>query len=582
MDIQIPVFDIECVGWSTPISVGYFDGEEYFTFLKKDEDHDVMWEFLQHLRANARGLGLFAHYAHRYDNKFVLQSLLEHSEGVELVAGMTQLKWVEPGITFKDSYQLAPMSLEKLGTTLKHEAEALQELIREQAAKNGVILPKGTEAEQKGTWDHDAGLKPWEMGDRLELFQEYQKKDCTVLSQSISALCFLMLRTFGVDLKTSMANTAIAALKHNFYPTLDKVASNVEYEPYLREALYGGRNEVYKRYGENINMYDARSMFISCYDTPVPVSKMRWQKPNMDEGILAEAFVKVPRNLYIGPLPHRHHGKLAFPVGEFTGWWDMREIRHALGDGVDVTLKRQLTCDEETPILKKFGEYLTKIKTGDLEYYWKLFGNAIYGKFGQTRWRTVTRHITHLEDLTGYWPMEGDTQGEYWETQHYADTDKKAPYTKAAITMRIRAEARIRHHQYLREAMERSGEVYYCDTDSVFTNVQLPTGPNSGELRLIGTAERGYFIRQKLYAFVENGTLIQRSAGFHDLRLKEEDFRNLLEQKEVPYVHGDLPNWRKIFNEKDLQWIEKSRNLQAYTASNRTSVGYDSEPICLP
>ena len=549
---MIPTYDVECVEWDIPISVGLYDGWNYYEFIKETESDDVMWRFLSFLKQNYKGKGLklYAHYAAKFDNRFVLASLSQHGEVVAFEAGLAKLKWVEPNISFEDSYLLVPMSLEKMCKML--------------------------DVEEKGKWEHDKQLRPWEMGEQLSTFREYQRRDCMSLSHAMSKLCEILGGTFGVMPSISISTTATKVFDKCFYP-LDSVESNEEVEEFIRASIYGARNEVYKRYGENINLYDINAMYPSCYNTPVPVGKLVWTKCNLDRATVVEATVKVPKDLYIGPLPYNLNGRLVFPVGEFRGWWDARELRNATELGVDVSVRRQLTCDEE-PILKEFGEFVIKLKRGKLEKFWKTFGVSLYGKLGQSRWRDVIRHVSEIKDMEGYFPLDKDET--YFQTSEYVKG--RAPYIKPAISMRIRAEARIRHLKYLLDALQK-GDVYYCDTDSVHTSADLPTSGSPGELSRLYFAKRGYYIRQKLYGLVVGNTLIQRSSGFSDLKLREEDFVKLLNGGNIAVPHQFLSPPLKVLKHKEVNLIERTKLLRGEREKdNRVPIGNDTEPICLP
>lgn len=544
----IPTWDLEAIGWSVPISIGFFDGYRYYEFLKQDEEDDLVWRFLTFLRQFS-GIKLFAHCGGRYDHKFLLHTLCRRGEAIKLEAGMGRLRWLEPNIVFEDSYLLAPMRLAKLTQML------------------GV--------ETKEEWDHSQTLNPWEMGDKLTTFRSYQKTDCISLSHAMTRLCEEIGGNFGVTPSITLATTAAKAFDKVFF-NLDMIDSNEASEEFVRGAIYGARNEIYKRYGENLNVYDVRDMYVSCYDVPVPVGPLTWIRPNLDRGTLAEATVHVPKDFYIGPLPLRQKNRLIFPTGEFTGWWDIRELRLAAELGVDITIRRQLAADEE-PALERFGEFVARLRGESLlAHYWKLFGVSVSGKFGQSRWRDSVKHVSAIKDFKAHVPIDKDEV--YFRAVEYIKG--KAPYIKPAITMRIRAEARIRHLRLLLEAKKR-GEVCYCDTDSIFTTATMPTGPNSGDLNLINHAERGYFIRQKLYGIVVEGSLIQRSAGYSDLKLTEQDFQKLLAGEKVEFVDGELPDYRRLLSGADLSWIERHRQIHSNFSSNRQILDGDTCPIFL-
>lgn len=547
----LPTFDIESVGWVNPIAVGFYDGYNYHEFIRADEGDDVIWRFLCFLKEGFQGGRAYAHCASKFDNYFILSSLYKHGEVAIPEAGLIRLRWKGPNICFEDSYLIAPMSL--------------------------AALNKMFDVEDKGIWEHEKELTPNQMGDKLSTFRTYLKNDCLSLSHSLFRLCELLGTTFGVMPSISLSTTAAKIFSKYFY-NLEDVYPNEEFDGFIREAIYGGRNEVYKRYGEGINLYDVKSMYVSCYNTPVPIGKLRWIKPSLERGTLAEAKVRVPKDLYLGPLPYRleEPGQLSFPVGEFESWWDTRELRYAAENfGVDVSLKRQLYCEEE-PILEAFGKAISGLRGDKKDSFWKILGLSLSGKFGQGRWRSVVRHVNDIKTFKGYSPIDKDEI--YFTTLEYIKGNH--PYIRPAIAMRIRAEARLRHLGFITEALKK-GELFYCDTDSIYTTAFLPhpEDPKSGELVYLGTAERGYFIRQKLYGLIKDGSLIQRSSGYSDLKLVEEDFISLLSGKELPIQLGGLPNYKSIFTDRDLIWIERSKSLKSKFDSNRVLEGEGSTPI---
>ncbi len=546
---ELPVFDIEAVNWTNPIAVGFFDGNEYHEFIRESESDDVIWRFLSFLRDHFCGYKMFAHYAARYDNKFILASLCKHDQIVVPEAGMARLKWRDFNITFDDSYLLVPMKLSKVNQMF------------------GI--------EEKGEWDHKKDLVPWKMEDKLPVFREYLKTDCLSLSHSMRGVCETLGAAFGVMPSISLSTTAAKVFDKCFYD-IGEIKPNEEFEEYIRAAIYGGRNEVYRRYGENINLYDVRFMHVSCYSEPMPIGQLRFIRPNLDKGTLAEAVVKVPKDKYIGPLPYKYQGRLTFPVGEFKSWWDTHELRNAIDEGCDVDIRRQLCCEEE-PILKEFGERVTELrKIEKQENFWKMFGLSLSGKFGQGRWRDRIQHISEVKDLKGYYPIDSDET--YWSTKEYLG--KGAPYIRPLIAMRVRSKARVRHYLVLKEAYSK-GIIYYGDTDSVYTSAELRIGESTGQLQFLGKAERGYFIRQKLYGVVEKGRLKQRSAGFSDLKLSEEDFKTLLDRKDIDTIETKIGPARGILKDKEVELYERPRKIKGEVGDSRISEGLDTRPICL-
>lgn len=556
---KIPTYDLEALNWTEIIAVGFFDGTDYHEFIKTYEEDDVVWRFLQFIEENCKGIKLYAHNAARYDAKFLLAKLQEKNCPVRLDAGLARMVWLKPRITFEDSYIALPGSLKS--------------------------LCEGLGTSRKLEWEHEDTDYPWVMPERSFIeFRSYLKRDCLSLSEVMEKYCEKLLVNFQVIPGLTLALTSVKAFDKNFYP-VSKIDGNEEFERQIRAATYGGRNEVYKLYGENLHFYDARSMFMSCYDVPVPVGKLLWTTPNIDYGTLAYARVKIPKDFYVGLLPHRLDSrppKLLFPVGIIEDWWDTCELRFAAEQGCDLKILKQLRAEEE-PILKGFGDYVYSLRlnsTGAEARLWKLFGLRLSGKFGQSRWQSRIRHIDTIKDFTGSYPI--DEREEYHEFTEYIK-GHRSPYIKPAISMRVRAEARIRHAKLLLEALSR-GNIYYCDTDSIVCDSEMPTGQGLGELKLVNEAVRGYFIQPKFYGYVTNsGILHQTTAGFRDFRLDEEDFKDLLSgKKSVEGSYLGLTNWKKILEEGEVRGETRHRKVSPNLGfKNRRRIGRDTKPIPL-
>lgn len=551
--MSIPVFDLECLKWTQPIAVGYIIKDEYHEVLKTSDDVDVVWEFLKEIQPY-KGTKFFAHNAAGYDNRFLLDTLTKHGQKVEFKAGLGGLKWVEAGISFEDSYLV-------LGRGLAVCCEAFD-------------IPRKLE------WNHEETTEVWEMGSKLDTFRAYLKRDVTSLSMVLEAFSKQLLDLFGIVPSTTMSLTAVKAFNKGFFP-VDQIYTNEEFETFIRQATYGGRNEVYKRYGENIYFYDVKRMFMSCYDTPIPIGKMGWCRPNIDKGVLAEAKVHIPDSMHIGPLPYRDPNRqnhLIYPVGDIKGWWDMVLLRNAVKLGCDVTLLRQLD-GAEAPILDDFGKMVGKLgdlSNAEMGKLWKIFGLRLTGKFGQHRLRTEIRHISDIEDQTGWYPI--DASEIYQETTTY-QTGNRSPYIKPAVNMRIRSEASVRHLNLLLKAKD----PYYSDTDSIYTTVPQEVGTIPGTLRQIDFAQKGWFIGTKFYGYVNKaGILKQKTAGFRDFHLTEEDFNKLLVGKDVAGTFVTMGNWREILKGKGVERLNHSHTFSEKPLNNRIMDGIKTRPIKLP
>jgi hypothetical protein len=58
-----------------------------------------------------------------------------------------------------------------------------------------------------------------------------------------------------------------------------------------------------------------------------------------------------------------------------------------------------------------------------------------------------------------------------------------------------------------------NGEVYYVDTDSIFTNIELETSKDLGRLKLEATIDKAYFLAPKTYITIINGNVNIKAKG---------------------------------------------------------------------
>ena len=226
----------------------------------------------------------------------------------------------------------------------------------------------------------------------------------------------------------------------------------------------------------------------------------------------------------------------------------------------------------------------------ELTRLWKAIGVQLVGKFAQNPRRSRIRHVSTFESMKD---MEGWTFLDYDE--QYLEGDRAINGSlrkhllktlKPAVAMRIRAEARVRHHKVLMEAQEKVGTegLFYCDTDSIYTTATLETGEVAGELQVIGEASRAYFLMRKFYGFVTpEGTLRQRSAGFSGYKLSEKQFQKLLDGDELKIVTpgASLTSPNDLIRGEPTTSIHKERTLRTSTVQNREIEGLTTKPIKL-
>jgi hypothetical protein len=153
----------------------------------------------------------------------------------------------------------------------------------------------------------------------------------------------------------------------------------------------------------------------------------------------------------------------------------------------------------------------------------KILLNSAYGKFGMKTERKMIYLANDPEMPERSAPVNGDPDCPLW----YATKTVDAPYVMPQVAARVTALARVRLLRGMLTALDKGGDVYYCDTDSIVTNVDLPTSSELGALKDEFPEQsgklHGLFVGPKLY-------LLDADDGFEKVKAKgmQERTRDIL------------------------------------------------------
>lgn len=275
----------------------------------------------------------------------------------------------------------------------------------------------------------------------------------------------------------------------------------VEYK--IREAFFGGRTEVFTPFlkpkfdeqGNNLIVarhYDVNSLYPSqMVDSEFPVgfpsyednSKIikfefeKWLETHKGLGFL-KVVIKIPQQK-IPPLPCKM-GKLAFVCGIIEGFWSYHEIEYAIKNcGAEILeYKEQIHFNKSYKVFKNFVTFFYKMKEDgkrqgnvSLTSFAKLILNTAYGWTALRRDdKTAFRDIKMLE--------------KYEDTDKLIYTDEElgcieirdtvfAESVQVQIGAYVTSYARLVLLDGLRKQAEK-GEIYYCDTDSIVCEAEMP------------------------------------------------------------------------------------------------------------
>lgn len=511
--------------------IAIYDGEEvtygytYNDIKVKLEEYAKNFQveiYIHNLEFDARKIPqIFDKDVIEWDKSFVINNKL---------AVVSNKKW-----TFHDSFKILPMGLKKLSEDFDvstGKLDLVEEVLKTYPGEYEIYTIDDELDENKTLVNF---LDKCHVDD--ELFLKYLGYDVISLYEVLQKL----IEVSGLELKDFVKKMSTASLSRHIFkngykgqvfknPFNNKTDYEImcqynyqwdlEVEQFLRFAYCGGRVEVFKPYGENLFHYDYNSLYpYEMENGEYPVGKPYYTKNRNLARNTYNTWLENKRGigfLYckifipkqnIPPLPCKKD-KLAFVCGEVYGVWNFEEIEYAVNEcGCKILEYYECVFYKQTyPVFKRFINTMLEIKNEGtktnnlaLRTFGKLLMNVGYGYTGMRR-----DDKTSLKGIEDYEKYEDEV---IWTNNEFGyieiPTDIKAEYIQVAIACTVTSRARLELLKALKYCDER-GTVYYCDTDSIVTDVELPKEwcdkVELGKLDLEGRPQKALFLRPKVYA----------------------------------------------------------------------------------
>ena len=547
-------FDIESENWVQFRLCGCFDGQDYKLFY-------TIKSFLNYI--DQKRYNNFIWYAHnggKFDFLFFLEEIYSCGwkirYGAQSQGRLIELTVITDSIKFyfRDSFALLDQSLESLGKAFNIE-------------------------HKKKHFTFKEGMK---VNAHNEKLQEYLESDCIGLYEIIS--CFEQSPYIENDISLTIASQSLKVFRKYFLDcTLEKC--NLKYDELIRKYFYaGGRVEVYKGQGR-VKHYDVNSLYPKVMLDDMPcgdiVETNRYHK-NMI-GFYNVDLVAAP-HFYISPLLYRKINSEGFPKNYFVNGEGnyylssatLNYLKKEFGINFKVNWGIYFTRKEE--LFQDYVRTFYKIKTeskGTAQYYIaKKMLNCLYGKFAQEQWHESIEHYDGTQH--NFKTMESDYVNGLILVKKKNHSKFIMPYIAAYITDL----GRLAHFNLLNKSPE---SIFYCDTDSLFTNdfktYENLVGKKIGQLSSEGIFE-GVFGAPKTYALKNKTEEIVKFKGFDSEQFSYSKIKKaILNGTTLSYTKTRPLSFKECLARKNGIIFDKGTFLKVVQSTKTASLTYDRRKI---
>lgn len=387
------------------------------------------------------------------------------------------------------------------------------------------------------------GLQKLDMPPRDAPFDQwvmYCKRDVEVIEKVfIHFLEFIDKNDLG-GLSYTIAAQAFNSYLYRFKKHEIFIHSHEQATELERRAYHGGRTEAFYigEIKDKVYVLDVHSMYPSIMrDCAVPVKFIKYlEKPRLDDylyyrsrGYLVIADVLVKTDKPIVPLRGE---RLIAPVGKFRTALTSVEIDFLFENGGDVLEWYGMSVYIGDVVFKDYVEYFYHYKeqaakeNNKVDYMlYKLFLNSLYGKFGQRspKWNRVgtTQDLSQVDYKIAIDALTGKKHNIriYAGVVEQSDDYRESAHSFVAVSAFITAYGWVKITNYIIKAGWEN--VYYTDTDSIFTNEigynrLLKGGYIGDELGMLGLeyiADGMYIYGLKDYQVNINGKRMVKMKG---------------------------------------------------------------------
>ena len=589
--------------------ISFFDGAHSQSFFSTDfkTQEDLIIAAMQALMVK------------KYDNHKVYVHNLANFDSVFLFKTLSKIGTIKPIIhkgnlisftfkyngyiiTFKDSYQILPVSLKRLTLAFNvlnksffpHNFTNLSSTsLNYIGGVPDIKFFSGITASEYEGYSNNFKANNWNL--REEAIK-YCQIDCVSLYQVLVKFNELIFNLFNVNIEKypTISSLAFAIFRTKFLQENSICQIAGEMYHFIQKAYTGGSVNMYIPKGLKLFGYDINSLYpFVMRNNYLPVGNPVYFKGNIrakDPKAFGYFKVKVttPSSL-IYPVIQLHVKtkdgvRTIAPLGTFTTTLFSPEMDNAVKFGYRFEILEGYTF-EKAIIFESYVDQLYKLrleysKDNPLNLVSKLLLNSLYGRFGMSDSFTSIKvmnqkeyakfepkNINSILDVT---PI-GDkymveTFSQKREDIALTNPEKQVHNVNIAIAAAIPAYGRMHMFNVMYELHKLGIKVYYMDTDSLYTDKPIPdyliSQTELGKFKLEHNINKAIFLAPKVYALeTDKGEHIFKVKGLTSANnLNMEDFEALLVKDS--YISQSHILWFKSMLDSNISVREQLYTLK--------------------
>ena len=542
---------------------------------------------------------------------------------------------VTHSVSILDSYRILSEKLSKL--CAKYEVEESKGFFPYDFATKNNLTYIG-ETPNKNYYGYSITQK--EYNNLKKEVWNFKEESLSYLSKDLISLYQILKkvnRALFLDFNLKMTNClTVSKMSYEIfskdYLSVDKPIPLINKKEIYRDiklGYYGGNTEVYKPYGENLYYYDVNSLYpyVSLNDmVGLECHKQEYIDKSANLNELFGFFycdIEAPKDNYLGILPVRTKTGIIFPVGRWSGMYFSEELKYAVENGYVINIIWGYKFNRVSNLFTKYVEDLYKMKSYPNNVTQKNLAksllNNLIGRFGMdiskpiteivdsktfneislTRKITAEKRITDDSILVTYTPELDESvcynfNIDFRKALQSIESHKNNTFEGVSIPIAAATTAYGRIHitKIKNKILKMGGNIYYSDTDSIVTDIELPTNmvdpKELGKLKLEHKVARGYFISSKTYCVClfepdkDGNAVIKKAKGLNSITLEESDYIKLYKGSNIKtgiktYSTTDYSLGSVVISNKPL-----TLNADSYTKRTKIykdNIWIDTKPL---